>query len=337
MASELMKSEAVSIHPYVQRMIAGTNGRMYVERIGKLDSYPIPNLPVEPSTNDGLLLDIGCGWGRWVVSAARLGYIPIGMDIKLEAVMAARQVLSDFNLKGYFVVADLKKLPFKTGVFDAVWSYSVIQHTHRKRAYSCVRDIHRILRPGGFCALEFPTRHGLWNRLVQLRSRENEDDYDSWCVRYYSIKELKQMLSSLFGNFRYWSHCYFSIGIQPVDLRYVAAKYKTLILTSMMLAKASRIFPPLKWVSDSVYVRAEKTERGDAGVANELVNSFRQQHRQAAGNDNLLLLDLLCCPVSGGDLSFASDKNELISERAGLAFPVREGIPVLLEEEARRL
>lgn len=332
----MMKNEAVAIHPYVQRMIAGTNGRMYVERIGKLDSYPIPNIPIEPST-DGLLLDIGCGWGRWVVSAARLGYIPIGMDIKLEAVLAARQVLSDFNLKGYFVVADLKKLPFKAGVFDTVWSYSVIQHTHRRRAYSCVRDIHRVLRTGGFCALEFPTRHGIRNKFVQLRSRENEDDYDSWCVRYYTIKELKQMLSTLFGNFKYWSHCYFSIGIQPVDLRYVAARYKTLILTSMMLAQASRVFPPLKWVSDSVYVRAEKRERVEEGCAGEAVKAFRQQHRQTAGNDNLLLLDLLCCPVSGGDLSLAGDRSELISEQAGLAFPIREGIPVLLEEEARRL
>ena len=49
------------------------------------------------------------------------------------------------------------------------------------------------------------------------------------------------------------------------------------------------------------------------------------------------LLELLVCPVTKGPLTFDRDKQELISKSARLAYPVREGIPVMLEEEARKL
>ncbi len=49
------------------------------------------------------------------------------------------------------------------------------------------------------------------------------------------------------------------------------------------------------------------------------------------------LLELLVCPVTKGPLEFDRDKQELVSRSARLAYPVRDGIPVLLENEARTL
>lgn len=49
------------------------------------------------------------------------------------------------------------------------------------------------------------------------------------------------------------------------------------------------------------------------------------------------LLEILVCPVTKGKLVWGKDKQELISKQARLAFPVRDGIPVLLENEARTL
>ncbi|QTD44713.1 Trm112 family protein [Ottowia testudinis] len=49
------------------------------------------------------------------------------------------------------------------------------------------------------------------------------------------------------------------------------------------------------------------------------------------------LLELLVCPVTKGPLDFDRDKSELISRSARLAYPVRDGIPVMLESEARTL
>ena len=54
-------------------------------------------------------------------------------------------------------------------------------------------------------------------------------------------------------------------------------------------------------------------------------------------NVNPKLLEILICPVTKSDLEYDSKNNELISKQAGLAYPIRDGIPIMLEEEARKI
>ena len=49
------------------------------------------------------------------------------------------------------------------------------------------------------------------------------------------------------------------------------------------------------------------------------------------------LLESLVCPITKGALVYDKQKQELISKSARLAYPIRDGIPVMLEEEARKL
>ncbi|WP_280778304.1 Trm112 family protein [Rhizobium sp. SG_E_25_P2] len=49
------------------------------------------------------------------------------------------------------------------------------------------------------------------------------------------------------------------------------------------------------------------------------------------------MLELLVCPVTKGRLIYDRDRNELVSEKAKLAFPIRDGVPIMLESEARRI
>ncbi len=49
------------------------------------------------------------------------------------------------------------------------------------------------------------------------------------------------------------------------------------------------------------------------------------------------LLDILVCPVTKGPLKYDRENQELISVSAGLAYPIRDDIPVMLEDEARSL
>ena len=49
------------------------------------------------------------------------------------------------------------------------------------------------------------------------------------------------------------------------------------------------------------------------------------------------LLKILICPKTGSKLLFDKAKNELISKKAKLAYPIRDNIPILLENEARKL
>ena len=49
------------------------------------------------------------------------------------------------------------------------------------------------------------------------------------------------------------------------------------------------------------------------------------------------LLEILVCPVTKGPLVYDRERQELVSRSARLAYPIRDGIPVLLEDEARKL
>lgn len=49
------------------------------------------------------------------------------------------------------------------------------------------------------------------------------------------------------------------------------------------------------------------------------------------------LLEILVCPLTKGPLEYDRARGELISRRAGLAYPIRDGIPIMLPDEARKL
>jgi uncharacterized protein YbaR (Trm112 family) len=49
------------------------------------------------------------------------------------------------------------------------------------------------------------------------------------------------------------------------------------------------------------------------------------------------LLEILVCPLTKGVLRYDMEKQELVSEKAKLAYPIRDGIPIMLVEEARKL
>ena len=58
--------------------------------------------------------------------------------------------------------------------------------------------------------------------------------------------------------------------------------------------------------------------------------------RPASGVDPKLL-EILVCPITKSTLEYDAEKQELISRSAKLAYPIRDGIPIMLPEEARRL
>lgn len=250
-----MRSE---IPLYVQEMVAGTNGNHYRHCIGKLRSLPIPSLPFW-IRGKGYFLDLGSGWGRWCLAAAQKGFIPVGLDVKWEAAKTARDLLREKGFHGYAVVADLSHLPFANSTFSAVWSFSVLQHVHRARVETCLHEIQRVLGRGKFI-FEIPLKSGVWNRLVRWRRGGDgeEDQPQSWCVRYYSLSEIISMVRKFFPQVEATAHCFFGIGILPIDLKFVRPLNKMVVVLSLMLTKMARILPPLSRFADSIYIRTEK-------------------------------------------------------------------------------
>ncbi len=61
-----------------------------------------------------------------------------------------------------------------------------------------------------------------------------------------------------------------------------------------------------------------------------------KQQGKGTGVDRKLL-EILVCPVTKGPLEYDAEQQELISRQAGLAYPIRDGIPIMLRDEARPL
>ncbi|GAB4239804.1 MAG: Trm112 family protein [Methyloligellaceae bacterium] len=61
------------------------------------------------------------------------------------------------------------------------------------------------------------------------------------------------------------------------------------------------------------------------------------ESRQDAGEIDPALLEILVCPLTKGPLEYDAAAQELISREAGLAYPIRDGIPIMLPDEARKL
>ena len=61
------------------------------------------------------------------------------------------------------------------------------------------------------------------------------------------------------------------------------------------------------------------------------------QPERPAGTVDPKLLEILVCPLTKGPLEFDAAKQELVSKRAKLAYPIRDGIPIMLADEARAI
>lgn len=61
------------------------------------------------------------------------------------------------------------------------------------------------------------------------------------------------------------------------------------------------------------------------------------QSARSAGAVDVKMLELLVCPLTYGPLTYDSETEELVSARASLAYPVRDGIPIMLVSEARQI
>lgn len=93
------------------------------------------------------VLEIGCGLGTDGAQFALAGANYTGVDLTQAAVDLAKRRFELFQLPGTFLVADAERLDFPDNSFDIVYSHGVLHHTPDTAA--AVREIHRVLRPGG--------------------------------------------------------------------------------------------------------------------------------------------------------------------------------------------
>ena len=124
-------------------------------RIEFIHDVLLANLP-----RDGLILDAGCGVARWPIYLRRAGYRVLGLEYSHDACRIA--VANDPGLA--VVRGDVRRKPLKDASVDAVVSLGVVEHDEAGPDVA-LREIRRVLRPGGTLILAVPYNNW-WRRAV---------------------------------------------------------------------------------------------------------------------------------------------------------------------------
>lgn len=251
----IKNSNGNSLDPVASFMVGATCGNAYSDMRGNLKEYPIPHFPLKTG-NKKVLLDIGCNWGRWLISAAREGFIPIGIDPQIGALLAAKRITEKLGIKAHFICGDGRFLPIKENSLDAVYSYSVIQHLSFEDAEKVSKEIYKGLKPNGFSYIQMPTKIGLKGFMHRAKNKFAEPiGFD---VRYWSIKQLKNRFGNNIGPTTFETDCFFGIGLQYADIDKVKWAYKPFFAISEFLKTLSKTIKPITYFADSVFVKSYK-------------------------------------------------------------------------------
>lgn len=112
------------------------------------------------------LLEVGCGMGTDLLQFARGGANVTGIDLTPRSIEISRRHLNIYGQQGNFAITDAEKLPFANESFDVVYSNGVLHHT--PDTAGAIREIHRVLRPGGAARVMLYHRHSLhyWLQII---------------------------------------------------------------------------------------------------------------------------------------------------------------------------
>jgi 2-polyprenyl-3-methyl-5-hydroxy-6-metoxy-1,4-benzoquinol methylase/uncharacterized protein YbaR (Trm112 family) len=244
--------EGDGVDPYVAELIVGTHGNLYRRLSRGMRRYPIPHFPL-PSGAGKTLLDIGCNWGRWSIAATRAGYEVIGIDPSFEAIVAARRIARQLKANARYVVADARRLPFPDGSFDVVFSYGVLQHFSKPDVAVSVREIARVLDPGGYSWVQMPNAYGARNLYQLARRRFREGD--AFEVRYWTPEQLRRTFGQI-GPTELTTDGFLTLNPQASDLDLLPGHLRLLVQGSELLRRASGRVRALSTVADSVNVKS---------------------------------------------------------------------------------
>ena len=128
--------------------------------------WHIPAAASFESTRGLRVLEIGCGVGTDGLQFARAGATYTGVDLTEAAVELARKNFESAGMPGEFRVSDAEKLDFTDESFDIVYSHGVLHHTPDIAA--ALREVHRVLKPGGR-AIVMLYHRGSYNYRIGIR------------------------------------------------------------------------------------------------------------------------------------------------------------------------
>ncbi len=137
------------------------------------------------------VLDVGCGDGAYSIEIARRGAIVTGIDISAEMIDAARRRAEERGAEVELLVGDASRVPFPDGTFDVVLAVTVLCFVGD--AAAAVREMARVLAPGGRLVLGDLGRRSIWAAWRRLRGLLGSATWRT--ARFRTPRELRLLVS----------------------------------------------------------------------------------------------------------------------------------------------
>jgi len=249
------------IDPFVNDWLVNTNGNLYWRARGRLRRYPFPNWPFEKGEGR-VLVDVGCGWGRWTLAAAQAGFTSIGVDVHVDALAAGGRVSRQTGVRADYLCGDAENLPFQSGSIDVLFSYSVLQHLERSKVIRILAEVSRVLKPLGLCLVQLPNALGLCSVLRQVKRGFREAKLGTFEMRYWSRSAIRHAVEEAgMQLIAIRADGFFTQNPQISDLDLLSPVGKLIILASHAGCKVSEAVPILARVADSLWIEARTPPR----------------------------------------------------------------------------
>ncbi len=155
------------------------------------------------------ILDLGCGWGRVLKPVLDRGAKAVGLDISEKMLHAAKRHLKAKGHKAVLILGDATRLPFADNSFDMIYSLLVLQHLSKKNGMEVLKEIRRVLKPGGRANIRVPGRFAPENTLfaflqfISIRLLRLKDPIR---MRFYRVGEIKRICRGLFSSCEITAH-----------------------------------------------------------------------------------------------------------------------------------
>lgn len=204
------------------------------------------------------VLEIGCGMGYHAELLTRAGANLTTIDLSPTSISATRRRFELRSLKAEIRPMDAEQLEFDDGSFDAVWSWGVIHHSSRTAV--CLREIRRVLKPGGSAGIMVYSLDSTAAYVALMRSyvlgfwRGRSIDEVLWrhsdghSARYYTMDQWTDMVR-LFFEVEQLKLCGLDADVvplprqlRPLVLNMMSAKRKR----SIVAARGSMLFSRLR-------------------------------------------------------------------------------------------
>jgi len=102
------------------------------------------------------VLDVGCGWGLYAIVFARLGAVVYGQDLNEDSIARGKKLMSAIGVNVTFKLGDARSLLFDDNSIDVVFSGDFFEHISNEDKVLVIREVYRVLKPGGLFTIKTP-------------------------------------------------------------------------------------------------------------------------------------------------------------------------------------